>query len=203
MPLSTYNIIYIPAVSVTENCIRLLGEHNKLPTLQHVTNVARTSTGITRRFGLDEHKVSEACWLHDISVLIPKADHFGICDEYDIDVLDAEWQLPLLLHQKVSRLIASAIFGVTDGEILSVIECHTTLKANPSDIDMAVFIADKLAWDQSGEPPFCACVTEALETSLGAACLEYMDYCLENGMFLVSHPWLLEAKRWLEGQAAD
>ena len=34
--------------------------------------------------------------------------------------------------------------------ILKAIESHTTLRSNPSKLDMIIFIADKLAWDQPG-----------------------------------------------------
>ena len=39
-------------------------------------------------------------------------------------------------------------FGIEDNEILSAIECHTTLKKNYSDIDLVLFVADKIKWDQ-------------------------------------------------------
>ena len=45
-------------------------------------------------------------------------------------------------------------FGIEDNEILSAIECHTTLKKNYSDIDLVLFVADKIKWDQEGKPPY-------------------------------------------------
>jgi HD superfamily phosphohydrolase YqeK len=75
---------------------------------------------------------------------------------------EAENKYPFLLHQRISKTIAEQDFGVTDEQILSAVECHTTLKTNPSAYDMALFIADKLAWDQEGEAPFYSAVNDAL-----------------------------------------
>ncbi len=52
------------------------------------------------------------------------------------------------MHQRISKMIAEQEFSITDEQILSAIECNTTLKMNPFAYDMALFIADKPAWDQ-------------------------------------------------------
>jgi HD superfamily phosphohydrolase YqeK len=54
---------------------------------------------------------------------------------------------------------------------------------------MALFVADKLAWDQDGLPPFYTVVSDALKQSLEAASLAYMDYIVENKMILYPHKW--------------
>lgn len=104
----------------------------------------------------------------------------------------------MLLHQKISRLIAEQTFNIYDAEILSSIESHTTLRDKPSKIDMVVFIADKLSWDQDGIPPLFDCVSKAIKVSLEISCLEYINYCLDNNMILIPHPMLIEAKGYLE-----
>ena len=54
---------------------------------------------------------------------------------------------------------------------------------------MALFIADKLAWDQEGEAPFYSVVSDALKQSLEAASLVYMDYIVDHKMILHPHKW--------------
>ena len=39
--------------------------------------------------------------------------------------------------------MAEKIFDITDNEILSAIECHTTLKGKYSQLDLVVFVANK------------------------------------------------------------
>ena len=58
--------------------------------------------------------------------------------------------------------MAQTWFGCFDPAVLSAIGCHTTLKANPGPLDLLVFLADKLAWDQPGGPPYAAAVQAAV-----------------------------------------
>jgi len=194
MRVADYTNGYTTTLSTIDNCLALLKKSNQKKTLEHAIEVSRAGMKIAHSYQLDKEKIELACYLHDISVLVPRSDYVELCEANSIEVLAVERELPLLLHQKVSRLIAEEVFSITDGEILSAIEFHTTLKGNPSKLDMAVFIADKLAWDQEGIPPFFNVVSEALETSLEKACFTYIDYCLKAEMILMPHPLLLAAK---------
>ena len=60
------------------------------------------------------------------------------------------------------------------------------------------FIADKLAWDQPGEPPFKKNIEMALNDSLEAACYQYIKYQFDHDLLLFPHCWIIEAYRWLE-----
>jgi len=100
----------------------------------------------------------------------------------------------MIIHQKLSVVLARDIFYVTDTGILSAIGCHTTLKASASRLDKVVFLADKIAWDQDGKPPYIKKVTAALEESLDAGVRVYLNYLWERrDQLLVIHPWLIEA----------
>ena len=82
----------------------------------------------------------------------------------------------MLVHQKLSVPIARQVFSVDDAEVLSATECHTTLKANASLTDKIVFVADKIAWDQPGEPPYLDDLLNGLESSINAAALVYLEH---------------------------
>ena len=58
---------------------------------------------------------------------------------------------------------------------------------------MSLFIADKLAWDKRGIPPFYEEVDSALDISLEAACYKYMEYMVEDDMILCPHDNWIEA----------
>lgn len=120
-----------------------------------------------------------------------------IAEEREWEIDPAEMAHPFLLHQRISEIMAREAFHVADDAVLSAVACHTTLKAAPSAYDMALFLADKLAWDQEGAPPFAETVRGALQVSLEEPSLRYIDYVLDHGMILCPHRLLLEARSFL------
>ncbi|MGC9520711.1 MAG: HAD family hydrolase, partial [Anaerolineae bacterium] len=105
-----------------------------------------------------------------------------------------EVKCPMILHQKLSAAMAQRFFGVDDKGTLSAICCHTTLRRDAALLDKIVFLADKIRWDQSGEPPYLPNLVAALGPSLDAAVCVYLGYLWERRNSLaVVHPWLAAA----------
>jgi HD superfamily phosphohydrolase YqeK len=110
---------------------------------------------------------------------------------------------PMILHQKLSGVLAHQIFGIEDEAIRQAVTCHTTLRAGATPLDKVVFVADKVAWDQSGTPPYHKALLEALTHSLDAAALCYLRYLWERReTLLVVHPWMTEAYADLSTRSA-
>ena len=149
------------------------------------------------RFGEDPARAEAAGLLHDISAPIPDAERLATAEAWGVEALAEERAYPMILHQKLSAVIAREAFGVKDAGVLSAIGCHTTLKAGASRLDKVVFVADKIAWDQPGDPPYLAEILAATERSLDAAAFCYLDYLYQRRATLrVAHPWMLAA--WAE-----
>ena len=99
----------------------------------------------------------------------------------------------MIVHQKLSRLMALEIFGVTDEVVLDAVGCHTTLRAHSTTLDKVLFVADKIAWDQEGIPPYDAALRAALAQSLDHAARFFVNYLWEHRQsLLVLHPRLCE-----------
>ena len=199
MILHDFSYIVLPprAGDLAEDVRALLEANDKAKTYRHVRDVAEANAAIARRYHLDEGKCRAAALLHDVSAVIRPDDMLAWVDKHGLATCEAERKHPFLLHQRLSRLMAETYFDVTDAEILAPIECHTTLKENATSYDMALFIADKLAWDQEGTPPFFDAVSDALNHSLEAASLAYMDYMVDNGLLLCPHVNWTAAQGWL------
>ncbi len=197
--LTTFPYIIIPALAndLKADVMALLQANNKPKTFTHAKAVAEMNISIAERYGVDRELCELCGYLHDISAVVSPDDMLRYSRENDWTIDEAERQYPFLLHQRIARVIAEQDFGITDERVLSAIECHSTLKANPSAYDMALFVADKLAWDQVGRPPFFAMVNDALDQSLAAASLAYMDYIVANRMILYPHKWFEEGVRSL------
>ena len=101
----------------------------------------------------------------------------------------------MLVHQKLSAVIAQEVLAIVDGPILEAIGCHTTLRADSSPLDKVVFVADKIARDQAGDPPYLAAVAGAVDRSLDLAAYYYLDYLRHKHKAM--HPWAAQAYRQL------
>ncbi|MCL2774030.1 MAG: HD domain-containing protein [Oscillospiraceae bacterium] len=197
--LSYFKYIKIPDFSgdIKSDVQNLLYLNNKPKTFEHVKAVADKNREIAKQYGLDLN-ICEICgYLHDISAIIPYNDMMAYAVDNNWHIYEAEKKIPMLLHPRISKIIAEQDFDITDEQILSAVECHATLKANPSAYDMALFVADKLAWDQESEPPFYNIVSDSLKKSLESASLAYMDYIVDNKMILYPHAWFAEGAKFL------
>lgn len=183
-----------------EGVYRLLSLHGQDDTIRHEQAVAAKARQIASEHGLKDDKCDLAAALHDISVLIPSAERLEVAEALNIPMLREERHAPLLLHQKLSAVMAREWLGVTDGEVLSAVACHTTLKPGAGSLDLLIFVADKLAWDRPGEPPYKACMEQALSCSLKKAALCYMRYLLADPDLLAPHPWMMRAFRELSAE---
>jgi predicted HD superfamily hydrolase involved in NAD metabolism len=170
-------------------------------TAAHCRAVSAEARQTALKTGINPQQAEIAGWLHDVSAVIAAAERADIAEEWGLAVLPEEAAFPMIIHQKLSVVLAREVFGVRDDMVLSAIGCHTTLKANASALDKVVFVADKLAWDQPGNPPYHAEMKAALEHSLDAAALVYLQYLWERRETLkVIHPWMRAAYLELTGR---
>ena len=161
-------------------------------TYYHCMEVGEYAYQLGEKYLISPEKVSIAGYLHDISAVYPNNQRINVAQKYGIELNEAEMAFPMIIHQKISKSIAKMDFGIEDNEILSAIECHTTLKKNYSDIDLVLFVADKIKWDQEGKPPYLDGLLQALNCSLENAAYFYIDYILKHDIKVV-HPWLWDA----------
>lgn len=183
--------------SIPRDAVFFLNRHGYPNTAVHSSSVAEIAAALAEKFNLVPDQASNAAWLHDISVVIPNNQRLETAEALGLDILPEEAGLPLLLHQKISAVMAEQIFNLADVVVLNAINCHTTLKANPSQLDTLLFVADKLGWDQKGNQPYQEEMKQALGQSLELAAFRYQDYLLHSGKIITPHPWMLDSYREL------
>ncbi|MCL2487359.1 MAG: bis(5'-nucleosyl)-tetraphosphatase (symmetrical) YqeK [Oscillospiraceae bacterium] len=200
--MNIFDLPYIKQINMTGNtekdAIGLLMANNCSKIAGHSLDVAKTGAKLARRFGLDEKTAYDTGILHDISGVMKPADMMAYACNSGWYMDESEKKHPFILHQRISAVIAEKVFDVKNKIILSAVSCHSTLKSNPSEQDMLLFLADKIAWDREETPPFLDVVYESLHISLARASLTYIQYALENGLIISPHTWLIQAKEWLE-----
>lgn len=135
--------------------------------------------------------------LHDIGGIYPNSERVKVANEFKISLYKEEIEFPLIIHQKISAYLAECEFGIKNTDILNAISCHTTFNKDYTKLDMILFLADKIEWDQKGRPQYLSVLLEKLNESLEEATLYYIDYVLNNNIKVI-HPWLLEGKEDLK-----
>lgn len=182
--------------------VDLLSLYHCPKTAEHSLRVGYEAGRLAAKFGADPEAARTAGLLHDISAIIPNSDRIRVSQELHIDILPEETAFPMIIHQKISRIIAWDVFQIHDRVILDAIECHTTLKANPSLMDLIVFVADKIEWDQPGTPPYLDELLQQLDTSLERGAFVYIHYLWkQRDRLKVIHPWLIEAYEDLKAKS--
>lgn len=101
----------------------------------------------------------------------------------------------MLLHAKLSVVLARELYRVADGAVLQAVRFHTTLlHAQPTPLNLVVFLADKLEWDQGGVPPYHARLLNALEDGLEAGARWLLGWMASpQARLLTPHPDLRDA----------
>lgn len=174
--------------------IALLNSQGKEVIAEHTVRVATEAKRLAGLFGQDAEEAEAAGLLHDISGIIPNERRLEFAEALNIEILPEERPAPFILHQKLSAALAEQIFHITDPRILSAIGCHTTLKKGAKPIDLILFTADKLQWDQEGIPPYLEAMQEGLTKSLKHGAYAFVKYLVsKKEELMVVHPWLLEA----------
>jgi predicted HD superfamily hydrolase involved in NAD metabolism len=168
--------------------------HGQPKTAGHCAAVALEARRVADMVGEDQEKAGTGGWLHDVSVIIPNEQRIEAAQAWGVEILPEEETFPMIIHQKLSVVLAREVFGVRDETVLSAIGCHTTLKAGASHLDKVVFIADKIAWDQPGQPPYLDELLAGLERSLDEGVFVYINYLwAQRATLKVVHPWLVDA----------
>lgn len=186
-----------PAGWINEDATNFLVLNGCPKTAAHCAKVAKTAWQLAERFGVDSVAAETAGWLHDVSAVWPNDQRLAAAEALGLEILPEERKAPILLHQKLSVVLAREIFSVRDANILSAIGCHTTLKGNPAPLDKVLFAADKLSWDQPGEGDFHPAMREALSVSLDEAIRVYLRHLWDQRDQLpVFHPWTVDACRY-------
>lgn len=121
--------------NLNEDSYNFLILHNRRIVAEHSRVVAEECRKLSKRFGIDEKTAEIAGLLHDISAVYPYDERLEIANKLGLEVLEEEKELPLILHQKISKVMAQDIWNINNEDILSAISCHTTLKRNPSKLD--------------------------------------------------------------------
>ena len=79
--------------------------------------MANEARKIAVKYHVNEEKATIAGYLHDISAIFPNEARIVVAEQFGIEILQEEREFPMIIHQKLSKVIAKEIFKVDDEEI--------------------------------------------------------------------------------------
>ena len=115
-------------------CTKLKG-YLKPSRLSHTYYVVKAGLQIKSNCPADQ--VFVACALHDVAKYVAPTDY----SKYNFDAGDMP---PSVVHAFLGEKVAAQDFGITDRQILDAIKYHTTARPNMTELDMVVYVADKI-----------------------------------------------------------
>lgn len=110
--------------------------------LLHSLGCAQEAASLAERFGLDSKKAYIAGLLHDCAKCLSKEKLFEIGSH--LDLVEGEDTNSKIIHAPVSAYLAKEEFGIEDEEILSAIRWHTLGRADMTEFEKILFLADKI-----------------------------------------------------------
>lgn len=108
---------------------------------EHVLRVAETVKPLAIHYGVDEERVVRAALLHDIAKNMERSKlrEWLVSGQADERLLGYHHEL---WHGPVGAMIAKQLFQEDDEEVLNAVRYHTTGRAQMSDLEKIVYIAD-------------------------------------------------------------
>ena len=140
-PEIRYSPRVLDFLSAVERALRkqLAGKPRRL---EHSLSVADTAERLAVMYGADPYEARVAGLLHDWSKALPDDELLRRAERLGVDLgVDLRLVLPLLHGFVAAEELPEAFVGLSDG-ILHAIRVHTTGCADPSTLDMVLFVAD-------------------------------------------------------------
>ncbi len=148
---------------------------------EHTMGVMYTASALAMRYQVNLETAMIAGLLHDCAKCIPALQKIVLCEEYRLNISEAERENPGLLHAKLGAHLAQEKYQIEDAEILNAIAFHTTGRPNMTLLDKIIYIADYIEPDRCEAPNLKEIrhlafvdIDECLYTILRAS-LEYLN----------------------------
>lgn len=113
----------------------------------HSECVANRCVELADIYHVDKEAAQLVGIVHDMAKEMPSEEKIEFCKNHFLEVDDIENVHPGLLHGKIAAYIAKNEFGFSE-DLCSAIQYHTTGKANMSQLDKILYVADMTSKDR-------------------------------------------------------
>lgn len=177
--------------------------HRKLRSTQkerryfHTMGVVREAVRLAPKYGVEVEKAKIAALLHDCAKNFDQDRFLEIAAEYGVTLDEYALKEPALVHAFLGAAVAYRDYGVTDKEILDAIFYHTTARANMTNLEKLIYLADMI--EPGRTMPQAEEVRRLVETNLDDALIYAIDcsikHVIKKGRLI--HPDSIHARNYL------
>lgn len=134
----------------------------------HSLEVAKEAARLAKIYKQDEAKLYTAGLLHDITKETPPAEQLKILAAAGVTLSEIEKNSFKLWHAKSGAEYVKNELGITDEQIINAIRFHTTAKADMTEFEKLLYIADftSLDRDYSGVEEVRAAANISIEDAM-------------------------------------
>jgi nicotinate-nucleotide adenylyltransferase len=108
----------------------------------HSTGVAAEAESLAKTHGIDSERAYTAGLLHDCAKDLGKDKSFELCRKYGVPLDNVLTAQPDLIHSFLGAAVAKEEYGITDCDILNAIRHHTTGRADMTELEKIIYLAD-------------------------------------------------------------
>ncbi|WP_404443845.1 bis(5'-nucleosyl)-tetraphosphatase (symmetrical) YqeK [Sutcliffiella horikoshii] len=154
-----------------EKALRLVREQLTERRYIHTVGVMEAAIELAERYDVDTQKAELAAIFHDYAKFRDKEEMRRIIIDQKMphDLLQFHDEL---WHAPVGAYLVEKEAGITDGEVLEAIRCHTSGKINMTPLDKVLYVADYI--EPGRDFPGVDQVRESAKSSLDIAVIQAM-----------------------------
>lgn len=108
----------------------------------HTLRVRDTAIELAKIHGVDQEKAEVAGFLHDCAKIRDHEELIKAAKKSGLLLTKEMQKAPQIIHSYLGALYARDLYGIEDEDILNAITYHTTGRANMSDLEKIIFLAD-------------------------------------------------------------
>lgn len=125
-----------------EKEVKLLKQNLTEKRFNHSIQVAKEAKSLAIEHNENKEKAFLAGLVHDCCKCFPLPKIYESCEKYNFKLDDVLKKQPDLAHSFLGYYVAKDIYNIQDEDILNSIKYHTTGKANMSNLEKIIYIAD-------------------------------------------------------------
>lgn len=141
----------------------------------HIYAVAEEAKKLAQRYGVDVEKAEFAALFHDIFRNVPEKKLNDYVRQLGLD--ECYLYNSNLAHSKIAAVIMQRDYNIHDRDLINAVSYHTTGRANMSDLEKIIYLADAIEPNRSY--PCVEKIREVAYQDLDQACLLSLEHSID------------------------